>query len=428
VVPADSRLQRLEQSRRRLAQIALSLRQRLQEEQALRSLHGQNEPSGATRQNDLDRQAETLRERASEYEQRARRLEEAERALAADRDALDRDAAAFRAGVQQIEDELAQRQAALERDVEKTWGACRQRGLELDEAERRLAEERAALQSRVQQAEAERAERQAAPEADMEGGRDREPSPRRDMQSEARSQPASRCEEARQLDIRRRELDCYAWHLRRAHRRLRKQAKHLARSAPQVCGDSAPAAAPAEPAPVPPEQAEQLRAEIALLRRQLQEKSGVILQLQSERRQPASAGAPAEEVAAYEAELNEFRCQLEADRQKLDEEMREIRARHSEVNEAAREAELELSRERAQLARERTQLERLREETRLEVARWQRDASVHERLAPLHRLKEQLDARRRSPESPSAAPAGEEQSGAAGRWRNLLNRLGNAPA
>ena len=48
--------------------------------------------------------------------------------------------------------------------------------------------------------------------------------------------------------------------------------------------------------------------------------------------------------ADYEAELNEFRRQLEADRQALNAEIDQLRVRNQELTEAARQAELELSR------------------------------------------------------------------------------------
>jgi hypothetical protein len=174
---------------------------------------------------------------------------------------------------------------------------------------------------------------------------------------------------------------------------------------------------------------DELAAEIAALRKQLQEKDDLLEDLRS--RHTVAAGSSPEEVDAadYEAELNQFRRQLEADRQALNAEISHLRARNAELNEAAREAELELSRERAQLARERAQLDRLREEIRQELERAQRDAGVHERLAPLQRSKDENVDRQRVQDAGAGGP-GRTPPGAAnssGRWRNFLQRLGDAP-
>jgi chromosome segregation ATPase len=123
------------------------------------------------------------------------------------------------------------------------------------------------------------------------------------------------------------------------------------------------------------------------------------------------------ECADYEAELNEFRRQMETDRQALDKDIEQFRTRTAELHEAVRDAELELSRERAQLARERLQLDRLREEIRQELERGQRDASHHHHLAPVQRLKEELNERH-------LANNQQETVIPTTRWRNFLNKLG----
>lgn len=74
-------------------------------------------------QAELDGQAEFLRRKAAEYEQRARRLEEAERALAADRASLDQETAERQKSLGQAEQQLARRQASLEHDIETQWRA-----------------------------------------------------------------------------------------------------------------------------------------------------------------------------------------------------------------------------------------------------------------------------------------------------------------
>jgi DNA repair exonuclease SbcCD ATPase subunit len=164
--------------------------------------------------------------------------------------------------------------------------------------------------------------------------------------------------------------------------------------------------------------------EVAILRRQVQEQDALIEKLRAEgEKVPLSREEM--DAADYEAELNEFRRQLETDRKALNEEVVQLRTRNTELNEVAREAELELSRERAQLARERAQLNRLREEVRQELEVAERHASVQEQLAPVQRLKDELNERnRRSRPSATQTTAQQEASNAA-RWRNLLNGSGD---
>lgn len=112
------RIDSLVRSRVRLAQRALSLRRRLRE---LRDL-GDQQPSHAAelaeREAEMDRQAEFLRRKAAEYDQRARRLEDAERALAEDRARLERETAAQLDRLAQTEGELTRRQAAREKELD----------------------------------------------------------------------------------------------------------------------------------------------------------------------------------------------------------------------------------------------------------------------------------------------------------------------
>jgi SMC interacting uncharacterized protein involved in chromosome segregation len=155
--------------------------------------------------------------------------------------------------------------------------------------------------------------------------------------------------------------------------------------------------------------------EVEALRAQLTEKDGLIEELRATQAAAASVTFPGVADRDYEAELTEFRRQLEADRQGLNEEIQQLRTRNAELNEVAREAELQLSRERAQLARERVQLDRLREEIRHELERAERDAGVRERLEAVERLKEEVAERHR----PSGAVAGDGP--ASTRWRGLLS-------
>jgi hypothetical protein len=130
-----------------------------------------------------------------------------------------------------------------------------------------------------------------------------------------------------------------------------------------------------------------LQTELSMLRRQLQEKQAEIDELRISRTPSPEPRAEGGDIEEYEAELNKFRRQLEADRLIFDQELAQLRARNAELDDAAREAELELSRERAQMARERMELERMRAEIRHESEQFQRNNGVLERMAMLQRPK-----------------------------------------
>jgi len=159
--------------------------------------------------------------------------------------------------------------------------------------------------------------------------------------------------------------------------------------------------APIEPAlamdPNVLKELDELQAENKLLRQFLDEKEQFIQELREQEKQvKPSADRPAEEndLVNYEAELNRYRKQLAEDRAKLNAEIEQLRMRNEEQDEAMREMEMELSRERAEIARERSRLDRMRDEIRNEAERVQRDGSVRASLAPLQRLREQLNAKK----------------------------------
>jgi hypothetical protein len=177
---------------------------------------------------------------------------------------------------------------------------------------------------------------------------------------------------------------------------------------------AAQATAPAQP----PEQVQELQATVARLRLLVEEKDRQL----ADTRQRAAAAAPMTEgdMESYEAELNQFRLQLEADREKLGKEIGALRARNTELDDATRELELEMSRERAEMARERTRVERLREEMRLELERVQREAGMRERLAPVQKLREEITDRRQGPSTPQP---NQPDAALNGRLRTLRNRI-----
>jgi DNA repair exonuclease SbcCD ATPase subunit len=177
------------------------------------------------------------------------------------------------------------------------------------------------------------------------------------------------------------------------------------------------------PQPLPPLQDEACLIEMQGLREQLREREALIEQLQATPRQETLEPSFSED-RDYEAEVTEFRRQLEADRQELNEEIQQLRGRNAELNQVAREAELQLSRERAQLARERVELDRMREEIRQQLECIQRDAGLRERLAAVERLKGEVVERQRPPETGVgvSAPFARRKSGSSlTNWRALLS-------
>ncbi|MCI0460894.1 MAG: FHA domain-containing protein [Gemmataceae bacterium] len=145
-----------------------------------------------------------------------------------------------------------------------------------------------------------------------------------------------------------------------------------------------------------------LQSTVELLRGLIGEKDALIEELQNQPPRVVTEG----DLAALEKELNQFRRQLESDRQKLTREIESVRTRNEELDEATRELELEMSRERADLARERQRLERLREEVRAEVEKGQREGGVRDRLAPVQKLRDEINERRQGPTTPSPAANG----------------------
>jgi len=135
---------------------------------------------------------------------------------------------------------------------------------------------------------------------------------------------------------------------------------------------------------------EELAQENNTLREMLQRREQEIANLQSEGNQ-----GPKDEsdLANYEAELNQFRQQLEKDRAKLNEELENVRYRNEEMDETIRELEMQMSRERAEMARERQRLDRLREDLKLETERMQRDTGVRESLAGVQKLREEINGK-----------------------------------
>jgi chromosome segregation ATPase len=103
----------------------------------------------------------------------------------------------------------------------------------------------------------------------------------------------------------------------------------------------------------------------------------------AQRKPRSDSGLVRRDLEQYEAELNDLERELRREREALTEEVRQVQARTTEVEEIARATEVAMSQERAKLAREQTDLNRLRDEIRLEQDRKQRHVSLRNRLASL---------------------------------------------
>jgi chromosome segregation ATPase len=121
-----------------------------------------------------------------------------------------------------------------------------------------------------------------------------------------------------------------------------------------------------------------LRKAIQRLEGDMKDRDALIEKLTVELDAPATA-ANLENSGGYERELHQFRLELEHDRRILTEQLAELQQRHADIEDAARETEVQLARERANLARERSELNRLREEIRIEHERLVRQAGTNGR-------------------------------------------------
>jgi chromosome segregation ATPase len=175
------------------------------------------------------------------------------------------------------------------------------------------------------------------------------------------------------------------------------------------------------------EETERLRIEATELRHHLVERDALLADLR-ETQITDMHGSLEDEVARYEAELNDFHRELELEKQSLNEQLEQVRRRNQELHDMAREAELELSRERAQLARERAQISRVREEIRQEIERAQRHAEVESRLAPLQRLQEEMTERSRQTDASrlTETPIPRDYGSKIKLWRALMDKLNDS--
>ena len=339
------RSKHLERSRRKLAQLALAHRKKLQSLQ--QAMLGDSGPA----QLDLNQKVSGFRRRYRDFEQRIRQLEEGERDLSKDREAFDQERKEQLARIKKAEQELDRRQKEVLADLE----ARRQ---EI------LAQEKAMTESRPTQSEA---------------------SAQLEQQRQAQEQAEKSIREQKA------ELVRMMADLRQMHETIRSQ-KNVDVQALREENERLRNLSAAGQSPRLLEEIKELQEENLRLRQLLQEQRELMEELKTAK--PTVAPRENPDLDQFEAELNVYRQQLEADRQKLDEEMEQIKTRNQELDDATREMEMDFSRERAELARERTRLERLREEVRVETERLQRDHGVRESLVSVQRLRDGMNQKR----------------------------------
>lgn len=380
------RLKYLQRSRRNLVRLALRLRQKARKSSPL-------PPTLA----ELERQAESLRglqrdyeTLVAEYEHRLSELEKAEREVCDERAALEHECSERRTRLEKAEHDMARRQAEAELRIKFRWAEC---------------------EERCRRAEQKRAQSQP-------------------LTANGDGAAAISAELAAQLNRRSRELDCFARHLRRQRQRLPEQSssptpkadaervtqlesevtrlraeiqrwheqnRHLqseladleARMRQRQSELAAERDKARDEGNTASSQVRELQAISESLRREIHDRDVLLEKL---RRQLDQQAAPVnlEHSGSYERELNAFRLELEADRRELNEQLCQLQARQAEMETTARDSEMQMSRERAVIARERAELTRLRDEIRLAKDRSVREGGVRDRLANLHRLKEQL--------------------------------------
>jgi chromosome segregation ATPase len=419
-------LVRCQHSRRRLAEHALRLRRLLREH------------AGSGRAAEVQHELARAREKACVLERRMQELNEADRELETEREEL-------RARVQQVEGDIARRLEEVEEQVRQRW----------QEFQRRCQAEEAALAARAQQQSARQGEGSSGPA--RKGAEEPAPQPAVDRQQHqlARQLEALHSQRQELESMRQRfdtehaaaqgELDQQRAALAQQESALRSQRTELAladceaRLAESAAGpdgeralndahsenellrtllqdrerelDAARKQRTGSRHPVVEAAAdvvEPLRSENALLKQQLSELDALVVELRaSAAPRPARS---ANELERYESELNQERQELERDRTKFTTELEQLRVRNQELDEATREMEMEMSRERAELARERIRMERMREELKVDTEKLQREMSMRESLAPVQRLRDEINQKR---------PGGKSIDPAADRLRQL---------
>jgi pSer/pThr/pTyr-binding forkhead associated (FHA) protein len=462
------RVEHWKESRRRLAQLALKMRNRLQ--------------GTSPREQEWAQKGHLLKEKIRCYDQRLGELEAAEEELAEERRQLAQETESHRGHVQSVEQQLAERLAQADQEIHQRWQEFQQR-CQAEEA--RIANASLAQPA----APAEHVERELLRELEEQYQR-RHEQLQRDQQefatmkeqwvSDQTKLSAGMQEEQAALAQKKADLVRMMGDLKKMQENLRQQAKLDGRAAREEVerlrrenaelrahfdGSANGSETQAildenEQLRVRVQQLEatagqasgnevgrpqdDLRAEIELLREELQRKDSILADLSKpegggedslraenallkqlleeknrflEELSIKSQHVPktANDLERYEAELNDLRRELETDRTKLNTEVEMLRDRNKELDEAIREMEMEMSKERAELARERMRLERVREEVKADTERLQRELAVRDSMAPVQKLRDELAQKQ--------ATGGKAEKPLNDRLRGMRNQL-----
>jgi hypothetical protein len=446
--PTPDQVRHWQNSRRSLAEHALRLRRELRE---------LKDAPIAAREVELQQETARLRDKSRTCDRRLADLEEADKELDGEREAL-------RARVQDVEKELARRLEEAEQQVRAQWQEFQQRCQKQQALHPAQVEQQVAGRSQggesdapsvsetvlvereqqlAQRAEALLRERQEfdAMKSQLENGRAAAHGTFEKQLAALAQQEASVQAQRAELTRMMGELRQLQEELRRPHKaELQALADENERLRQAVTDFTTRLTEPAEGA-VSAQELDDSRAETELLREALDERERQMAELQ-EQLALAVAVAPAADVGAeplraenkllkqlladkdavveelrlmaapkpaksanelerYEAELHAFRQQLEGDRAKLLTEIEQLRTRNQELDEATRELEMEMSRERAELGRERIRMERMRDELKTDMEKMQREMSVRESLAPVQRLRDEMAQKKPSGATPT---------------------------
>jgi pSer/pThr/pTyr-binding forkhead associated (FHA) protein len=215
VAEYQKKLERLERSRERLAEIALAMRRRLTLERAKQKA-SETEGHDPTQMKEVHR---VLAERQEELEQRAAKLKEVERGLTARKAQLDKEAEAFRAQVQRHEHRVAE-------------FAASQRGFdaERDSIMRELTE----LQAHLDRREQEIIRRQADGETELQEAYQELQHACGLSRGSAEISPSPLAEGEHRIQLRSRELGSFARHLRDLRAALHQRDEQLKESEVQL--------------------------------------------------------------------------------------------------------------------------------------------------------------------------------------------------
>jgi pSer/pThr/pTyr-binding forkhead associated (FHA) protein len=427
------------ESRRRLGQLALKLRKRLR--------------GASPREQEWAQKGNLLKEKIRCYDQRLGELEAAEEELTQERQQLAKETESHRQRVQAIEKQLADRLAQADQEVRQRWQEFQQR-CQAEEAAPKAATERNEPAGLSETHLRDLEEQYNRRHDQLQREQEEFTTMKEQWVKDQNKSSATLDEQQAALAQKKAELVRMMGDLKKMQEDLRKQAKpdiralhdeveRLQRANAELRAHAEAASASETPVngSEGAHQLDDLRAEVELLREELDHKDKVLTELaqhggdakglrsenellkklleEKNRAMEEAANKPSpkseNDLERYETELNEFRRQLETDRNKLNKEVEMLRDRNKELDEAIREMEMEMSKERAELGRERMKLERVREEVKADSERLQRELAVRDSMAPVQKLRDEL-AQKQAPASKPDKPLND-------RLRGLRNQL-----